>query len=66
MTISKNNFQAPHLPGGDSFDDLRVDIEEAHQIADQVSCEKHLVFIPARKREVMSSGSKPLLHIPNA
>ena len=49
MTKPQNSFHAPQLPGGNSFDDLRVDIAEAHRIADQISCEKHSIAVPAWK-----------------
>ena len=47
MTKPQKSFQAPHLPGGNSFDDLRVDIAEAHRIADQISGEKRSISVPA-------------------
>jgi len=43
------DYRPPHLPGGNSFDDLRVDIAKAHRIADQVTCEKHSISVPAWK-----------------
>ncbi|MGE9290686.1 MAG: class I SAM-dependent methyltransferase [Puniceicoccales bacterium] len=49
MTQSTTDYRVPHLPGGNSFDDLRVDIAEAHRIADQISCEKSSICVPAWK-----------------
>jgi|GEM_PF-6978442 len=37
MTYSSKDYKAPHLPGSNAFDDLRVDIAEVLRIADQIS-----------------------------
>lgn len=43
------DYRHPHLPGGNSFDDIRIDIAEAHRMADSLPREIRPIAAPAWK-----------------